>query len=155
MLNDSYIDDDCIIKDETFLAFKNLLMCNICNKILKEPMMCKNCQKVFCKTCIEKNKKCECSGTEFVENQDKYMMLKMIKYLCRNCKEEVKYDDVEKHLGNGCETRENEPRLADCIYKKHELKKLTDDEIKEVRDKGQQIYHLSGKKIFYLYYLNI
>ena len=72
MLNDSYIDDDCIIKDETFLAFKNLLICNICNKILKKPMMCKNCQKVFCKTCIEKDKKCTCSGTEFVESQDKY-----------------------------------------------------------------------------------
>ena len=153
MSNKAYIDDDCIIKDETFLMFQNLLICDICKKILKNPMMCKNCQKVFCKACIDKRGECpssNCLGSEFIINTDKQAMLKMIIYSCRNCKEEVKYDDVEKHLKNGCITQTDEPKLADTIRKKPKLRKLTPEEVKKAKDKGEKIYHLSSKNIFYL-----
>lgn len=44
-----YIDDDCLIQDENYLTFKPLMECFICKKILKNPVMCSNCQSNFCK----------------------------------------------------------------------------------------------------------
>lgn len=148
MENKPYITDDCVIKDETYFGFQNLVKCDICQKILKDPMMCKNCQKVFCKSCIEREKSCpnkNCMENEFVESKDKKVMLSMLKFLCSNCKEEIKYEDVEKHLSSGCKKRENELRLSDSFYKRKALKKLTPEEIAEARNKGHKIYQLSGK----------
>ena len=152
MENEPYITDDCVIKDETYYGFINLVKCDICQKILKDPMMCKNCQKVFCKSCIEKEKTClnkNCIQSEFVKSIDKKAILNMLKFLCSNCKEEIKYEDVEMHLSSGCKKRENELRLSDCLYKKKELKKLTSEEVAEARDKGHKIYQLSGKIKFF------
>ena len=144
----SFIDDDCIIKDEVFQGIQNLVICDICKKILKNPMMCNNCQKAFCKECIDKKGKCttaSCKVSEFVKNKNALPVLKMVKYKCSNCKEEVKYEDVEKHLEDGCMHRENEIRLADTIYEKRTLKKLTPDEVGKAKSKNKVIYHLSSK----------
>jgi hypothetical protein len=151
MEKESYIDDECVIKDETFFNFENFLFCEICKKILKNPMMCSNCQKVFCKACIDEKGDCPTIGClgNISESKDKSAILKMIKFKCRNCKEEVKYDDVENHLKDGCKTQEYEPRLSDCINKKLKLIKLTSDKVGNLKSKGEKIYHLSGKKIFY------
>ena len=70
----------------------------------------------------------------------------MIKYKCKNCKREIKYNDVESHLKLGCCKKQEEDRLCDIIYKKKKLKKLTNDEIKAVKDKKKEINHLKNKK---------
>jgi hypothetical protein len=148
MAKKSYIDDNCIIKDETFLGIKSSIICDICKKILKDPVMCSNCQKVFCKACIDEKGECTtigCLGNRLDKCADKCVMLGLIKYCCKNCKEVVKYNDVEKHLKSGCKFRENEPTLADCINKKHELKKLTKEEVKNAKKNNEEIYHLSSK----------
>ena len=148
MAKKPYIDDDCIIKDETFLEIKSLITCDICKKILKDPVMCSNCQKVFCKACIDERGECTktgCLGNRLEKSVDKSVMLGLIKYCCKNCKEVVKYNDVEKHLQAGCTFREKEITLADCINKKRELIKLTKEEIKSARDNNHEVYHLSSK----------
>ena len=127
MKEGSFIDDDCIIKDEIFLGIRNLVICGKCLKLLKNPMMCKNCQKAFCKVCIDKEGKCttdNCLSDEFVENTNAYPLLQLIKFKCSNCQEIVKYNDVEKHLKDGCQQKENEPTLTDCIKQKQRLKQL-------------------------------
>ena len=151
---DEYINDDCLIKDENYLTFKPLIICNICNQILKNPMMCVKCQSNFCKTCIEKwsenYAKCpkNCENPNYKKNNDKIALLSLLKFKCKNCKSEVKYNDVQSHLNEGCSKNENENKLSKIIYKKKKLKKLSNDEIKNLKNNNKQINHLTSKKYF-------
>ena len=65
-----------------------------------------------------------------------------------NCKEEVKYNDVEKHLKDGC-IQVDGPILTDCIYRKKALKKLTPNEVERVKSQNRKIYNLSSNKYFF------
>ena len=89
-----FITDDCIIEDETYLKSKNTLKCSICKKILKNPMQCNNCQRVFCKECMKiiLKEKCPngCKKPNYRANEDKLVMLSLLKFLCNNCKEEIR-----------------------------------------------------------------
>ena len=148
---DEYIDDDCLIKDENFLTFKPIMLCNICNKLLKNPMICIQCQSSFCKKCIdnwsENYSKCpkNCQNPTYKKNSDKLALLSMLKYKCKNCKSEVKYNDVQSHLEKGCKKRDNESRLIEEITKKKKLKKLSEEEINQIRKKNKQINNITSK----------
>ena len=151
MKENDYITDDCIIEDDTYLGIKDLIICPLCSKIFKEPMRCKECQNIYCKTCIDdwlkKNNICpgNCINPAYVQSDDKKGVLSLLKFRCQNCKEEIKYNDVESHLNSGCETSRTESKLIESIYKKKKLKKLTNKEIEEIIDKGHKINHISSK----------
>ena len=95
--------------------------------------------KSYCKVCIEnweKNKgKCpNCKEeSEYPESMDKSALLFSLIFLCKNCKAEIKYTDVESHLQNGCITNTKTSKLFDIIYKKKKLKKLTREEIERIK----------------------
>ena len=120
--------------------------------------------KIYCKACIDKKGECtteNCLSDEFVENTGVYTLLKFIKYKCSNCEEIVEYNDVEKHLKDGCQKKGNEPtlidckeptlidciepKLIDCIKQKRRLKKLTSNEVEKAKRENRDIYHLSSK----------
>ena len=42
--SDIYFTDDCLIEDEYYNGIKDLIKCKFCHKILKDPMMCNDCQ---------------------------------------------------------------------------------------------------------------
>ena len=156
MKNNDFITDDCVIQDDVYSGIKDIIKCKICSKILKEPMLCRECQSVYCKACIDnidnKHKICpKCENPEYVPSIDKSAILSMLKFLCKNCKKEIKYNDVESHLNKGCKKNLTENKLIEQIYKKKELKKLTPDEIEEVRNKGHKINHLSSKNNIFIY----
>ena len=96
----SYFDENSLIEDGYFNSIKSLITCKYCNKILKEPMMCNECQGKFCKNCIEElgkdNHKCE--SPVYIENTNAKSLLGTLKYLCKNCKSEIKGSDIENHL---------------------------------------------------------
>ena len=150
MDEDLFITDDCVIKDDTYNSIKDIILCKECQKILKEPMFCVNCQNNFCKNCIKNN--C-CENPNYVPSKDKRHTLSILKFLCRNCYREIKYDDVESHLKAGCKKVEKPTKLIDLIYnqKRKKFRKLDNDEIKALSN--QKLNHLSSKnKFFYFYY---
>ena len=154
MKNEAFITDDCVIEDEAYLDVKDTIKCDLCKKILKEPIICKNCQSNYCKACIDKwkmtEKKCpniNCKEPYYDKSVDKPFILSMLKFLCRNCKEEIKYNDVESHLRSGCKTSKNPSKLYDIIYKKKKLKKLTSEDVERVKNEGHDINHISSKKV--------
>ena len=152
MKNEVYITDDCVIENETYLDIKDCIKCGLCKKILKDPIICKNCQNNYCKVCIDKwkliKKECpnRCQEPYYDKSADKPFILSMLKFLCRNCKEEVKYNDIESHLRSRCKTINNPSKLYDVIYKKKKLKKLSSDEVEKVKKEGHNINHISSKK---------
>lgn len=162
MINDLFITDDCIIEDEIYNGFKDLVKCFICKNILKDPMMCTKCQKVFCKDCIEiytkQNKKCpnKCKKSKYKKCDDKSAMLSMLKFRCKNCKEEVKYNNVKIHLSSGCETNLTQSRLIDSLYEKRKLIKLSKDDVGKITNLGQKVNHLSRKLyILFIFIISI
>ena len=44
-----YINDKTVIKDEIYKNFEYSVTCSICSEIMINPMMCMNCQTVYCK----------------------------------------------------------------------------------------------------------
>ena len=151
MINETYITDDDVIEDESYSRIKDLIKCKLCNKILKKPMICKNCQSYFCKVCLDKWRKNEedcpndCINPSYSLSMDKEALLSMLKFLCQNCKQEIRYSDVESHLKAGCEKNLNQCKLFDAIYKKKKLKKLRQDEISKITRENKKVNHLSSK----------
>ena len=157
MNNNEYITDDCIIEDNKYSEIKDLIKCPLCSQIFKEPIKCKKCQNNYCKACIDNWLKkvniCpgNCINPVYVQSIDKINMLSLLIFRCKNCKEEIKYNDVESHLNSGCTTYRTESKLIESIYKKKKLKKLTNKEIEEIIDKGHKINYISSKNNIFNY----
>ena len=136
---DEYFTDDCIIQNSFYLALKELLMCPLCNKILKDPYMCNNCQNVYCKKCLEDHSQLKICPNEnkqskFVSSITKKELLSKLKYQCKNCLKEVNQTDIRSHLETNCEhneKKEKEKTLAEMIQNRKELIKLSKEEMKD------------------------
>ena len=143
----SYFDENSLLEDDYYNNIKNLIKCKYCNKILKEPMMCRECLGTFCLNCIEElgkdNHKCE--SPVYIENTNAKSLLGTLKYLCKNCKNEIKGKDIENHLKDGCKKNLNPSKLMDAIYRKEKLRKLSPGEIKKLSDENTKVNHISSK----------
>ena len=137
---EDYFSDDCIVQDELFMSIKDLLKCPLCNKILKDPYMCQDCQSVYCKKCLENYsnlKKCPKDGKDgkFVHCITKSDLLSKLKYRCKNCLKEVIQTNIKSHLEENCKYEENnigsEKTLAEIIQTKKELIILNQEEMKD------------------------
>jgi len=152
LTKDEYFSDDCIIEDNLFLALKDLLICPLCSKILKEPYMCSECQNAYCKKCLENYsnlKRCpnDNKNTKFTHCIQKNDLLSKLKYRCKNCLKEVAQTDIQSHLKSNCKANthiERQKTLSEMIQTKKELIKLSKKEMENKKiDKT-----LTGKKYF-------
>ena len=50
---EEYVNEDTIVKNETYELLKDNIICPICLCLMIEPVMCLKCQNTFCKKCIE------------------------------------------------------------------------------------------------------
>ena len=143
----SYFDENSLIEDDHYNSIKSIIQCKYCNKILKEPLMCRECLGTFCLNCIEElgkdNHKCE--SPVYIENTNAKSLLGTLKYLCKNCKSEIKGSDIENHLKEGCISNRNMSKLFDTIYRKEKLRKLALDEIKRLSNEKFNVNHISRK----------
>lgn len=150
-----YFDEDSLIENEYYKGIHNLIICTICNQIFKEPMMCNKCQKTFCKKCLNEVDKenHQCENPEYMESINANNLLLNLKYLCKNCKKEIRKGDIEAHLKENCIKNENPDKLMDSIFRKYSLRKLTNDEIKEIPKHKKNVNHITGKLLKYIKFL--
>ena len=145
-----YFTDDCLVQNQLYFCSKDILICPLCHKILKNPFMCSKCQSTYCKKCLEEfsnMKKCPNDNEESEFNLDRMKdeLLSKLKYKCKNCKEEVIQSNIKAHLESNCEKKEERTRTLGEIYqKKKELVKLTPAEMSKI-DKDK-INHFTSKK---------
>ena len=152
-VEEPYFDDDCLIENEYYNDIKDIIKCNYCSQILKEPMICLSCQLPFCKKCTKnaakkKNIYHKCKKPKYDENKNVINTMAKLKYLCKNCKMEIKKENIEEHLKVGCEKNENETKYMDAIRRKKSLTKLSKEEIRNLGLRNKRMNHISGK-IFY------
>lgn len=129
MENSEYLSEDCIVKDEIYCSLINFIICPLCNKIYKDPMICDNCTKVYCNNCIKKEGNlCPngCKNSKIKECTSKSELLSKIKYKCKNCSEIVKGKNIKSHLELNCTPNIiKERKLSEIYQTKKKLKKIS------------------------------
>ena len=142
-----YFGDKDLIEDDYYNGIKDLIKCKYCHKILNEPMMCLKCQGTFCKKCTNElvMETHQCENPTYVENKSAIFMLQNLKYLCPNCKTEIKQSDIEKHIKEGCNKVDNPTKLMDEIFRKKALRKVNKDDIKKLSEQKQNINYITSK----------
>ena len=108
-----YINEKNVIKDEFYTSFDSSLTCSICSEIFIEPIICKNCQNVYCRECIEswlqKSTTCpnRCQNTSFDKSLSTIEMLSNLKFICDKCDSVINYDDMKNHSVSNCKKINN------------------------------------------------
>ena len=90
------------IKDRYYNEIKALIECFWCHKIVKTPLNCIKCNHIFCRDCFEENSHHFCDNRELSTTVDINAHLKGLRFICKNCSNEVKYENIENHIKNGC-----------------------------------------------------
>lgn len=100
---EDYINDYTFIEDDYYQIFKDSIECPLCLGILINPVMCMNCQNVYCKKCVDswskKDDKCpnRCTNPNYQRSLSKNEILSKLKFQCNGCKKEIQYENVENH----------------------------------------------------------
>ena len=150
MKNEDYFPEESVVKDSIYTLMKDTITCNLCSKLLKDPMMCTSCQKTYCKNCLnEWTKTCpdNCENPQYVENKSAIDILSKLNYECQNCGKKIKYKDIKSHLDSNCVKISNKPKtLAEEFKTKKTLRALTAEETGKMKKNGSKISYLSSKK---------
>ena len=106
---EEYINEDTIIKNETYNSFPELIICQICQCIMLEPVMCVGCQNYFCIKCINDWKKksgvCpnRCENPIYKSVIEKNRLITKMKFKCiKGCGAEISFDDIKSHYNSNC-----------------------------------------------------
>ena len=162
---EEYINEDTIIKNETFNSFPELIICQICQCIMLEPVMCMNCQNYFCKNCIDgwKNKSgtCpnRCENPTYKSVIEKNRLITKMKFKCiKGCGAEILFDDIKNHYSSNCLEKITNTKLENKIEEKNEdnykskIKILPIEEVTNLRNKNIEFEYVTSKyfKIYFI-----
>ena len=146
---EKYINDDTIVHDAIFEAFKEEVKCPICQNILINPMMCMGCQNVFCKKCTDewakKDDKCpsRCKNQNYQKSIEKKNILSKLKFKCFKCEENVAYDNIRTHMET-CDKdyieniKKNEEKDKDNNIHKNKIKPIPKEDVPKLL-KGEKL----------------
>ena len=164
---ENYINENTIIKDELYNAFKESVTCPLCLSILINPVMCMKCQNVFCKKCVgdwsKKDEKCpnRCTEPNYQRCLGKNEILSKLKFKCETCGNNYKYEEAQKHL-NSCypgQINEEENKIENNNNKltktEPKFEKISRDEIERLKKQGNDVTYITGKRkniLIYIFY---
>lgn len=137
---EEYVNEDTIIKNESYDLLKDNIICPICSRLMIEPVICLSCQNTYCKKCIQDWKekggncpnKCENSIINNVIGKNNFIT--KFKFKCiKGCGAEILFDDIKEHYS------------SDCLSKKKKIKPITKEEAANYQIKENiKIPHLSS-----------
>ena len=148
---EEYVNKETIIKNETYEIFKDSVLCPICQCLMLEPVICLSCQNYFCKKCIEclikKEGRNSCPNNcqnPIIKNViEKNNLLFKLKFKCiKGCKEEIFYNDLEKHYKTNCLLK---------MENKKKMKILTKSQIQDLKNKNSIEYVTSKHNIIIIF----
>ena len=131
------INEETIVKNEIYDAFKDDIICPICSKIIIEPQMCMNCLNVYCKNCVEewskRKNQCpnRCENPNYRKSIEKANILSKFKFKCQKCETQLSYDEMKKHA-NICE--QGKKFEENKVIIKRKMKRLKKEEIEKARN---------------------
>ena len=148
----AYFDEKSLIEDEYYNTIKDMIKCKHCHNMLKDPMMCIKCQREYCRNCIGELGKEEhpCENSDFVKYKyhSAISFIGKLKYLCKNCKAEIKKEEIENHIKEGCVKNDTPSQLINEFYRKQNLRILKRDEKETLSNQKKNVNHISSKLPF-------
>ena len=160
---ENYINENTIIKDELYNAFKESVTCSLCLSILINPVMCMKCQNVFWKKCVsdwsKKDEKCPngCTEPNYQRCLGQNEILSKLKFKCETCGNNYKYEEAKNHL-NSCypgQINEEENKIENSNNKitinEPKFEKLSSDEIERLKRQGNDVTYITGKMKILIY----
>ena len=164
---EEYINDDTLIENDYYNAFKDSVMCPLCLCILIEPIMCMKCQNVYCKKCVtsweQKDDKCpnRCVEPNYQTAKGKIDILSNLQFKCKDCKLVIKYNEVENHKqicsllesyeiidfpDNNDTLKSPSPSCTNNTNSSGKVKKISREEMHNLKSKGNEIAYFTSKK---------
>lgn len=149
---EEYINERTIIKNDTFDSCREQIICQICGRIMLEPVMCVNCQNFYCKECIEDWKKKNklfpnsCEKPSYINVKEKNRLITKMKFKCiKGCGAEILFEDIKKHYSTNCleNIKDNIIEINDInkkndkVEKKSNIKMLSKNEVLELKKSGK------------------
>ena len=156
---DKYINEETVVENEIYLAFKNEVTCPICAKLIINPLMCMNCQNVYCKKCIDdwskKDKRCpnRCENPNYKKSIEKSNTLSKLKFKCERCGQQILYDNVKAHMDT-CESNTINETTKTNKGSSKRLKKLKKEEVEKAKKNGQ-LARITSKNYSYKFHFLI
>ena len=151
---EKYINNETLIENKIVNLLKSSIICPLCNNIFIKPLMCINCQKVYCKKCIDNwskdKEKCpnNCQNPNYKDCMIKNDILSKLQFNCLGCDQKILYFEVENHY-NTCHPNKESLNIKNIKKNKPaNIKKLSSDEVAKLTEKGEEITYISGKKLF-------
>ena len=150
---EKYINNDTLIENEIVNLFKSSIICPLCKNIFIKPVMCINCQRVYCKKCIDNwsknNEKCpnNCQAN-YQECTIKNDILSKLEFNCLGCDQTILYFEIENHYKTYHSNKESLKFKKIKKNKPAKIKKLSANEVSKLTNKGEEITYISGNKIF-------
>ena len=159
---EQYVNEDTIIKDSQYEAFKDMIFCPICECLMIEPVMCFTCQNQYCKKCLNdwksRNNTCpnRCQNPIFKEVIGKNCLISKFKFNCiKGCGAEIPFEDINNHYSSDCVEMKKKIESYEIIdlEPKNENSKITilTKEEAELRvEKGKKIERMTSKNYYFI-----
>ena len=148
---EEYVNEETIIKNADYDLFQDLLICQICFKLMIEPVMCINYQNCYCNNCIEswkkKNGSCpnKCENSIFKPVIEKNRVITKFKFKCiKGCGAEIPFNDIKNHYSSDC--LRNKKNINN---KRANMTILTKDQAQQYQKSGNDLEYMSSKIILF------
>ena len=150
---EQYVNENTIIKNNTYELFQELIFCPICERLMIEPVICLGCQNNYCKNCIENWKKkggsCpnKCKDPIFKDVIGRNRLISRFSFKCiKGCGAEIPFDDISTHYNSNCLNNNSNTvnKIESPNNKQSKMKQLTKDETAKLRE-NKTIKHMSSK----------
>ena len=143
---EKYVNEKTIIKDNIYDLFNESITCQNCKCIMINPIICLNCQNIFCKKCQEKLKESgencpgKCENPNIADINPKNNYISKFKFKCiKGCGQEIMFNDINDHYN------------SNCLAKKIKIKTLTPQEAAEhKKNTGKDIPHITSRYYNYI-----
>ncbi len=151
---EKYVNNNTIVKNNIYNIFKEEVTCPLCNSIYIDPVICMNCQKVYCKKCIDKrsndNKSCpnNCVEAKYQNSIGKNEILSKLSFKCNECQKEIKYDEAKSHKDScspGKILIEEPTPTPTPTPTGMTLEKISKEQMSVLRDQGKEVTYITGK----------
>ena len=166
---EKYINEETIIKNDNYDLFQDMIICQICQCIMIEPVMCLGCQNYYCKNCIEnwkkKSEKCpnRCENPIYQNIIEKNRIITKYKFKCiKGCGAEIPFENIKSHYDSNCLENKKEYNNKSIIknnIKESKIKILSDKETYELKRKKKEFEYFTSKQnniiclFLYSYYI--